>query len=137
MAEISYIKLSELTKKVEDVIKQTIGSELHWIIAEISSHKFYPNQDRHYFEFIEKVDGKNEPIAKVRGVSWFEGSQHIKLFESSTGQKFTNGLQVLVKVRVEFHSSFGFSLVVLDIDQSFTLGNLEKQKRETLLKLVS
>lgn len=137
MAEISYIKLSELTKKVEDVIKQTIGSELHWIIAEISSHKFYPNQDRHYFEFIEKVDGKNEPIAKVRGVSWFEGSQHIKLFESATGQKFTNGLQVLVKVRVEFHSSFGFSLVVLDIDQSFTLGNLEKQKRETLLKLVS
>jgi hypothetical protein len=42
MAEPSYIKLSELTKKVEDVIKQTIGWEFYSIIPEISSHKFYP-----------------------------------------------------------------------------------------------
>lgn len=137
LVEISHIRLSELTKKIEDVIKQSIGSEFYWVIAEISGHKFYPNQDRHYFEFIEKIDGKNEPIAKVRGVSWFDGSQHIKLFEIATGQKFSNGLQVLVKVKVEFHSSYGFSLVLNDIDQSFTIGNLEKQKRETLLKLVA
>lgn len=110
---------------------------MYWIVAEVSGHKFYPNQDRHYFEFIEKIVGSNEPIAKVSAVSWFQGSQHIKLFENATGQKFTNGLQVLVKVKVEFHSSFGFKLVLQDIDQSFTLGNLEKQKRETLLRLVA
>ncbi len=137
MIEINSIKLSELTKKIEDAIKQTVGADFYWVIAEISGHKFYPNQDRHYFEFVEKVDGQNEPIAKVGGVSWFDGSQHIKLFEIATGQKFTNGIQVLVKVKVEFHQSFGFSLVLHDIDQSFTLGNLEKQRRETLLRLVS
>ncbi|MCG3165636.1 MAG: Exodeoxyribonuclease 7 large subunit [Bacteroidia bacterium] len=46
-------------------------------------------------------------------------------------------MQVLVKVKVEFHTAYGFSLVLHDIDQSFTLGNIEKQRRETLLKLVA
>jgi len=135
MNESFGIKLSELTKKVADVISKTF-SDYYWIIAEISGHKLYTSQDRHYFEFIEKEEGKTEPIAKVRGVSWKEGSQHIKLFEQVTGQKFTNGIQVLVKVRVEFHASFGFQLALLDIDQSFTLGNLEKQRRDTLSKLI-
>jgi len=134
---IKHIKLSELTKKIADVVKESFGTVSHWVIAEISSHKFYENQDRHYFEFIEKIEGTNDPIAKVRGVAWFEGSQHIKAFEKSTGQMFTNGVQVLVNVKVEFHEAYGFSLVLLDIDQSFTLGNLEKQRRQTLLRLVS
>lgn len=136
MENIQHIKLSDLTKVVEDVIKNSIGENFYWIIAEISSHKFYPNQDRHYFEFIEKAEGSNDPIAKVRGVSWYAGSQSIKLFEKATGQTFSNGLQVLVKVKVEFHATYGLSLVLHDIDQSFTLGNIEKQRRETLLKLV-
>lgn len=136
MAEIQHIKLSDLTKKVEDVIKQAFNST-YWIIAEISSHKFYPNQDRHYFDFVEKEEGKNDPIAKVSGRSWYQGSQTIKQFEKETGQSFTNGLQVLVNVKIEFHQAFGFSLTLLDIDQSFTLGNLEKQRRETLARLVA
>lgn len=131
----SPIKLSELTKKVEEIIRQSF-EDTYWIIAEVSGHKFYPNNDRHYFELIEKEEGKTDPIAKVKGVSWYEGSQHIKVFESATGQLFTNGLQVLIKVKLEFHSAHGFQLVLKDIDQTFTLGNLEKQRRDTLQKLI-
>lgn len=133
---IQHIKLSELTRQVEQVLKGSFGSTFYWIVAEISSHKFYPNEDRHYFDFVEKGDNTNEPVAKARGVSWFSGSQCIKVFERSTGQKFSNGLQVLVKVKVEYHIAFGLSLVLHDIDQSFTLGNLERQRRETLAKLL-
>lgn len=129
------IKLSELTKRVEEVIRLSF-EDTYWIIAEVSGHKFYPNNDRHYFELVEKEEGKTDPIAKVRGVSWHEGSQHIKVFESATGQLFTNGLEVLVKVKLEFHSAHGFQLVLKDIDQSFTLGNLEKQRRDTLQRLL-
>ena len=136
MSEVSYIKLSELTKRVVDVIKNTFN-DYYWIVAEISGHKFYANQDRHYFDFIEKVEEKTDPIAKISGVAWTSGSQQIKLFEEATGQQFTNGVQVLVKVKVEFHSSYGMKLTLFDIDHSYTLGNLEKQRRETLLKLVA
>ena len=92
MSEVSYIKLSELTKRVVDVIKNTFN-DYYWIVAEISGHKFYANQDRHYFDFIEKVEEKTDPIAKISGVAWTSGSQQIKLFEEATGQQFTNGVQ--------------------------------------------
>jgi exodeoxyribonuclease VII large subunit len=106
------------------------------VVAEISGHTFYPNNDRHYFRFIEKTEGVQEPVAKVDAVAWRAGAQSIALFERETCQKFTNGLQVLAQVKVEFHSAHGFKLILVDIDRSFTLGNLERQRRETLLKLV-
>jgi exodeoxyribonuclease VII large subunit len=136
LTEIKYIKLSELTRRVEDAIKLTFGSEFYWIVAEISSHKFYPDQERHYFEFIEKAEGSNDPVARVRGVAWRIGSQTIKEFERIAGQKFSNGIQILGKVKIEFHQSYGLSLVLHDIDLSFTLGNIERQRRETLQRLV-
>jgi exodeoxyribonuclease VII large subunit len=110
--------------------------DTYWIIAEISGHKFYPNNDRHYFELIEKAEGSNEPVAKVNGRAWFEGSQSIHAFEQVTGQIFGTGLQVLIQVKVEFHPAHGFALILQDIDSSFTLGNMEKQRRETLLRLL-
>ncbi len=131
------IKLSDLTKQIEGVIKTSFGSTGYWILAEISGHKFYPNKDRHYFEFIEKSEEINEPVAKVTGVAWSSGAQQIKTFEASTGQQFTNGIQVLVQVKVEFKSAYGFKLILIDIDPSFTLGNLERKRRETLSRLVN
>ena len=136
MQDIQYIKLSDLARQVETVIKQSFGG-LYWIVAEISGHKFYPNNDRHYFEFVEKAEGFDAPVAKVNGRAWYAGAQSIRLFEKETGQQFTNGLQVLVQVRIEYHTAHGFALILQDIDQSFTLGNLEKLRRETLLRLVA
>lgn len=137
MSDKNPIKLSDLTKQIEVVLKASFGMSSYWIIAEISGHKFYANKDRHYFEFIEKSEEINEPIAKVTGVAWSNGARQIAFFENTTGQKFTNGLQVLVQVRVEFKSAYGFKLILVDIDPSFTLGNLERKRRETLLKLVN
>ena len=136
MQEISYIKLSELTRKIEQVIRNNF-SDFYWVVAEISGHKFYANSDRHYFDLVEKIEGSNVEAAKVKGKSWVEGSANIKLFEHATGQIFENGLQVLIKVKVEYHSIFGLSVTLIDIDQSFTLGNLEKQRRQTLERLVN
>ncbi len=135
MSKFHHIKLSDLTKEIREVIRHSFD-DTYWIIAEVSGHKFYPNNDRHYFELIEKEEGVQDPIAKVSGRAWREGSETIKIFEEITGQIFTTGLQVLIKVKVEFHPSHGFALILIDIDQSFTLGNLEKQRRLTLQKLI-
>jgi exodeoxyribonuclease VII large subunit len=137
MSGIQPITLTELCRRIQGAITQYFGQESYWIVAEITSHKFYSNNDRHYFDFIEKEAGIQEPQAKIRGISWFQGSQSIKNFEQQTGQLFTNGLQVLCRVRVEYHPAHGMSLIVQEVDISFTLGNLEKQRRETLERLVN
>ena len=43
-------------------------------------------------------------------------------FEETTGQLFASGIKVLVKVTVQFHELYGYSLTVLDIDPAYTLG---------------
>jgi exodeoxyribonuclease VII large subunit len=45
------------------------------------------------------------------------------------------GLKVLVRVSVSFHELYGYSLVVHDIDPSYTLGDMARRRREILLQL--
>lgn len=137
MEEIAYIKLSDLSRKIEQVFKQAFSNEFYWIVAEVSGHKFYPDTDRHYFDLVEKTHGSEVEVAKFKAKSWSEGSSNIANFEEQTGQKFQAGIQVLIKVKVEYHSLYGLSLTLTDIDSSFTLGNIEKQRRATLLRLVN
>lgn len=136
MEEIAYIKLSDLSKRIEQVFKQAFSTEFYWIIAEVSGHKFYPDTDRHYFDLVEKSGNSEVEVAKFKAKSWSEGSLSIAQFQNQTGQLFQSGIQVLIKVKVEYHSLYGLSLTLIEIDPSFTLGNIEKQRRETLLRLV-
>ena len=56
-------------------------------------------------------------------------------FEETTGQMFASGIKVLVKVTVQFHELYGYSLTVLDIDPAYTLGDMARRRREILLQL--
>ena len=132
----SPIRLSELASEIQAVLQQHFASRSFWVVADVSDHKFYPAKETHYFDLVEKDKDSGKLIARMSTVSWGEGSKHIAAFEKSTGQKFTSGIQVLVKVQVDFHISFGMKLRLVDIDVSFTLGELEKQKRETVERLL-
>lgn len=136
MEEIAYIKLSDLSRRIEQVFKQAFATEYYWIVAEVSGHKFYQDTDRHYFDVVEKSANSEVEVAKFKAKSWSEGSASIAQFQNQTGQAFQSGIQVLIKVKVEYHSLYGLSLTLIEIDPSFTLGNIEKQRRDTLLRLV-
>ncbi len=135
-SEIAYIRLSDLTRKVRQVIHEHFGEQTFWIVAEVSGHKFYPDRDRHYFDLVEKIENSNTEAAKVKANSWEQGSRQIASFEHVTGQKFQDGLQVLACVRINYHIVYGLSLTLVDLDPNFTLGNLERQRKETLAKLL-
>ncbi|WP_373797534.1 exodeoxyribonuclease VII large subunit [Kaistella sp.] len=108
-----------------------------WIVADITEHSFKQKTGYHYFEFVEKDVRTNLIVAKIKGAAWGNASQRIKDFEKSTGQRFTNNIQVLAKVSINFHKVFGLSLELLEIDPSFTLGVIETKRQETLLRLVT
>lgn len=136
VSDIAYIKLSDLTKKVRQTIQEAFGDQTFWIVAEVSGHKFYPDSDRHYFDLVEKIESSNTETAKVKANSWERGSRQIALFEQTTGQKFGDGLQVLACVKVNYHIVYGLSLTLVDLDPNFTLGNLERLRKETLRRLL-
>ncbi|MDO5571889.1 MAG: exodeoxyribonuclease VII large subunit [Bacteroidales bacterium] len=128
------LSLYELNCVVRCALKNSMPDR-YWVMAEISDVK--ENFSGHcYVEFIEKENRRGSIIAKARGTIWANKWRTLKNdFEKQTHQEFVAGIKVLVEVSVEFHELYGFSLLVNDIDPSYTLGDMAKQRAEILRKL--
>ena len=128
------LTLFELNVLVKKSITQCLPDD-YWVQAEISDVRF--NMTGHcYLEFVQKAPGGNNLIAKARGVIWCDTLQLLKpYFEETTGQAFVAGIKVLVKVTVEFHELYGYSLTVRDIDPTYTVGDMVRRRKEILSQL--
>ena len=132
-----YIKLSALTAKIQRNIEDAFGSHAFWVIADVTNHTYKALNNFHYFDLIEKDQHTSKILAKLSGRAWGNGAVRIANFEALTGQKFTNNVHVLVQVMVQYTSTFGLQLNIIDIDTSFTLGLFERQRLATLEALLS
>ena len=124
--------------ELNGLVKRSIRSclpDTYWVQAELSDVR--SNYSGHcYLEFVQKDAGGNNLIAKARGTIWSNIFKMLKpYFEQETGQAFTSGIKVLVEVSVEFHELYGYSLTVLDIDPTYTVGDMERKRREILRQL--
>ena len=128
------LSLLELNALVRRSLEQCLPDE-YWIQAELSDVR--TNTTGHcYLEFVQKDPRSNSLVAKARGMIWYNIYRLLKpYFEETTGQPFTSGIKVLVKVTVQFHELYGYSLTVLDIDPAYTLGDMARRRREILLQL--
>ena len=106
-----------------------------WIRAEISELRENPG-GHCYLELIEKDSDSDTLLAKSKATCWASTYRMLKpYFESSTGQSLKAGLKVLVAVSVEFHSVYGFSLNLRDIDPTFTIGEMAARRLQIIRQL--
>lgn len=127
--------LSELTGAVRDTLEATFP-EAYWVRAETSDVRVNAASGHCYLEFVEKNPKTNQLVAKARGSIWAKVFRMLKpYFEMETGQTFTSGLKVLVKVTIEFHELYGFSLNVVDIDPTYTIGDMARKRQEIIRQL--
>lgn len=128
------LSLFQLNNIVRDAVK-TCFPERYWVRAELSDVR-ESGPGHCYVEFVEKENRTGQMIAKARGSIWANRWKLLKpFFEEETNQKFTSGIKVLVEVSVEFHELYGYSLIVNDIDPSYTLGDMARNRAEILKKL--
>jgi exodeoxyribonuclease VII large subunit len=135
--QIKHIRLSELNRQVQAILEKNFSEQTFWVIADITNHSFKEKTNYHYFELVEKAENSNELVAKISGKAWGQGATKIREFERITGQRFTNNINVLIRVKVNYHIVFGLSLDIQDIDTNFTIGVLEQQRQATLANLVA
>ena len=130
--EQSSITLSQLNTQIRDTIEERFDEEI-WVVAEIS--EINTNSKGHcYVDFIERDELSKKIVARQRATIWaFQYRLISGYFETSTGQELSQGMKVLVKVRVNFHVLYGFSLNVVDIDTAYTLGE-QAQHREAIIR---
>ena len=128
------LSLLELNALVRRSLEQCLPDQ-YWIQAELSDVR--SNTTGHcYLEFVQKDPRSNNLVAKARGMIWSNIYRLLKpYFEETTGQLFASGIKVLVKVTVQFHELYGYSLTVLDIDPAYTLGDMARRRREILMQL--
>ena len=128
------LTLLDLNALVRRSLEQCLPDE-YWIQAGFGDER--TNATGHcYLEFVQKDPRSNNLIAKARGTIWNNVYRLLKpYFEEATGQLFTSGIKVLVKVTVQFHELYGYSLTVQDIDPTYTLGDMALRRREILQQL--
>jgi len=133
---ISFMRLSELNMLIRNALSDTFQNSTFWIVAELSNVNYYTTKNYYFFDLVEKEEGNQSIISKIAASAFGSGSQRIQNFEQITGQKFSGNIQVLIQVSIDYHVVYGLKLVLKDIDPSFTLGNLERQRQNTLLRLL-
>ncbi|MDA3615200.1 exodeoxyribonuclease VII large subunit [Polluticaenibacter yanchengensis] len=127
------LQLSELTAIIQNTMEEIFFDESFWIVAEVIDVKKYPSKRWCFLKFVEKHRG--QIAAEMQAVFWARGYTYIDLFERITGQKFSDGMEVVCRVSVSFHPKFGLKLEVLEIDASYTLGKVEQDRLLTIERL--
>jgi exodeoxyribonuclease VII large subunit len=120
--------LLQLNTALKKAIHEATGDRSFWIKAEIVGFKVTSHA---YLEMAQHDQGVR--VAVMRAVIWRSNLERI---EHALGDErhgiLKEGAEILFRACVQYHEVYGLSLVIEEIDLSFSLGELERRKRETI-----
>ncbi|MDD2196815.1 MAG: exodeoxyribonuclease VII large subunit [Bacteroidales bacterium] len=130
------LSLYELNIKIQEALEVNLPT-IVWVTGEISDFK--ENRSGHcYLELVEKNDNSEQPRAKARATIWSRNYRMLKpFFETSTGTKLESGIKILIQCNVNYHTVYGLSLNIIDIDPTYTIGDIEHKRQETINRLIA
>ena len=130
------LTLLDLQRMVRFTLEERFNVPL-WVGADISELKL--NRSGHcYLNLVEKGAGEGTPLAEARAVIWRSAyATLVKRFADATGSELRAGMRIMARVVVTYHEVYGFSLQIIDIDPTYTLGEVERRRRETIARLQS
>ncbi len=127
--------LFELNEHIRRVIALNFQDPV-WVRCEIAQVKV--SRGHYYLDLVEKVPDQDEILAQVNGVIWAKTAWILqRKLRQTFDEVLQDGMEVRLKVRVDYHERFGLKLMVDDLDPSFTLGNIEARRREIIEALQS
>lgn len=101
-----------------------------WVVAELSDFRMHGPHA--YGQLIEK-DVSGRTVAKMQATIWGNVLQNIMAkFRQTTGQNITTGMKVMLRLTATHSELYGLAANVSDIDPSYTLGDMERLRREIL-----
>lgn len=125
--------LSEVTASIRRTISSRYGSSF-WVRAEMIKLNHYPYSGHAFPDLIEKKDGVI--VAQMRAIIWSGDLKRIneKFVRCGMGA-LSDGVSILFRATIMYDEFHGLSLRIIDIDTSFTLGELEKQRINCIERL--
>lgn len=127
------LTLSQFALAVGDSIRRNPALQAQWVVAELSDVRVAGGHC--YMELIEK-DQRGATVAKMRAMIWQSVFPAIRRrFFEATGSDIVSGLKVMVLGTATYHSVYGLSLNITGINPEYTLGDMERLRREILERL--
>lgn len=132
-AENKVLTLSELTAGISQVISRNFANSF-WVKAELAKLNHYPESGHCYPSLVEKEKGAIR--AEMRGTIWANDFLRInQKFLQVTREPLKEGIHILFRAMVKYHPVYGLSLQISDIDPTYTLGEMAREKLETINRL--
>lgn len=129
----SAITLREFNNRIKRLLNNPAVCNC-WIRADLSDVNVRGGHC--YLELLEKDERTGATVAKMRGIIWANRFAYLRQkFLQVTGQELRSGMKVMLEVSVNYHEQYGISLIITDIDPSYTLGDMERLRREILARL--
>jgi len=130
----SSITLLELQEKIRDSIESRLEKK-YWVRGEISEINYQSN-GHCYIDLIDRKVDESQISARCQAIIWSTLFRMLRpFFESTTGQQLSKGMQVLVQAQVQYSPLYGLSLIISDIDPSYTVGEQELERQRTIARL--
>ena len=130
------IGLYELQHRIQASLAEDFAGKV-WVRAEVSECKENP-AGHCYLTLVDKTEKEGVMRARCSAIIWASSWRLVgPYFKRQTGQPLAVGMKILVCCQVQYSELYGLSLIITDIDPSFTLGEVEAARRQTLLRLES
>ena len=127
------LTLFELNEFIKRFVALNVPDAI-WITAEISQAN--PSRGHYYIDLIQKSEGSQEIVAQSYAVLWANTLGKIAPTKTSNiTQILKQGLKVKLRVSVTFHEKYGLKLVIEDIDENYTYGNLALERAKIIKRL--
>ncbi|MGK6350754.1 exodeoxyribonuclease VII large subunit [Parapedobacter sp. DT-150] len=125
--------LAEVARSIQKTIAERYKS-VYWIKAEMNKLNHYSHSGHCYPDLVEKKEGK--VIAEMRAILWNGDYQRInQRFIDIAREPLKNGITILFQATISYEPLHGLSLRILDIDPAYSLGELAREKLESIARL--
>ena len=132
--QMQAITLQELNQRVSEVINDTFQQAV-WVTAELTDVRVAQN-GHCYMQLVQKDPKRGTMLAFANAHIWANRWWLIRdTFREQTGQAFQSGLKVMLQVQVTMHEVYGYALNIVDVDPSYTLGEMARRRMEILHRL--
>lgn len=133
MSEKKYVTLLQLSENIKAHIQATYTTTYR-IKAEIIKLNHYKKSGHCFPDLAEKENGIIK--AQMRATIWASTYKKIdEEFLRITREPLHEGMTVLIKAHVNYHELYGMSLNIVDIEPEFTLGEMARERQQTIEKL--
>lgn len=126
------LSLFDYLAAVRLTIDEMFGTHSVWVRCEIRN---VSSKGGHYYFELAQKDDDGKIVASCRANLWRSKERVIRQFEQITGRRLEAGLSVLLQGFATFHTQYGFSFNIIDINPEFTLGELALQYQAMIVKL--